>query len=126
MTISSFRSIWLIYCEFATAFRRLSLDLPRDGAVWMALPASVCGESVDRNGADTGDGGASSTQCGPGLSESALEDLKRFLAWTGLPNPVPGAIEPEGFAGVFAKTKNTVGEHFLEYCHGRTVRSDYA
>ena len=47
------------------------------------------------------------------LGSTALDDLRRFLTWCGLPDPLPNAREPTDFMNRFEATANAVALHFL-------------
>jgi len=52
-----------------------------------------------------------------GLSDGAVEDLRRFLVAQRLPNPVPHAPDEEGFRHHFEESGNEVGIGFLQARH---------
>lgn len=47
------------------------------------------------------------------VERSAIDDLRRFLTWCGLADPLPAARSPEDFAARFEATANAVGLQFL-------------
>jgi hypothetical protein len=57
------------------------------------------------------------------FGEDAAVELRTFLEWSGLANPLPKAETETDFFPLFVASNNSVGLHLLE--HGPDLPSDY-
>jgi predicted nucleotidyltransferase len=54
----------------------------------------------------------------PTIEPGCIKDLRQFLTWCGLRDPLPTAQAPGDFAARFETTENSVGLHFLKSTQG--------